>query len=265
MYLASRPTPGITSEPAEYWKNSPTKYKPGSVVTTPRSCRSSPSSPKMGRSIHDRSWRKPVHQITFATSRTRPSSSTGFPPRTPTVFGTRWTPPARICFGLTRTNMSPWDAYFLFALRPIGVRIVITCSPKNLMIRNATFCANHLSTSTGTCPRSGPESQVGCEPTTSSETSAPELPAPTTSTPPSRSCDGLRYSLEWNCTIPGSSSRENEGILGSLSAPEATMTLSASIRSPPTDRTYPSLSREIRSTCRPVRTGRSNLEAYARR
>ena len=61
------------------------------------------------------------------------------------------------------------------------------------MIRNTTFCATHVSMFTGTCPRSGPDSHVGCEPTASSEMSAPELPAPTTRTPPSRSCDGLRY------------------------------------------------------------------------
>ena len=111
---------------------------------------------------------------------------------TPTVFGTRSMPAATICFGLTRTSMSPWDASFAFALRPIGVRSVRTWSPTNLMIRNATFWATHVSMLTGTCPRSGPESHVGCEPTTSSEMSAPELPAPTTRTPPSRSCDGLR-------------------------------------------------------------------------
>src|SRR5215204_3683841 len=35
-YLASRATPGITLEPAEYWNIRPTKYRPGLLVATPR-------------------------------------------------------------------------------------------------------------------------------------------------------------------------------------------------------------------------------------
>ena len=131
------------------------------------------------------------------------------------------------------------------------------------MTRKATCRENHPSMSTGTCPRSGPESHVGCDGTTSSAMSAPEFPAPTTSTPPSRSCEGFRYSDEWSCTISGASSRENAGIPGSRLAPDATMTLSASIRSSPADTTYRPPSREIRSTRTPVRSGRSNLAAYA--
>ena len=46
--------------------------------------------------------------------------------------------------------MSPLDASFTFALRPIGVRSVRTWSPTNLMIRNATFWATHVSMLTGT-------------------------------------------------------------------------------------------------------------------
>ena len=42
-----------------------------------------------GRSIHPKSGRKPVHQITFDTSMTRPSSKDGNPSRTPVVLGTR--------------------------------------------------------------------------------------------------------------------------------------------------------------------------------
>jgi hypothetical protein len=42
-----------------------------------------PSSSITGRSIQLKSCVKPVHQITFATSRTVPSSSSGLPSRTP--------------------------------------------------------------------------------------------------------------------------------------------------------------------------------------
>src|SRR5215212_4738790 len=80
MYSASLPTPGRTSDDTAYWKSSPTKYRPGSPTTTPRSCKGRPSSPKMGRSIQGNSSLNPVHQITFDTSRTRPSSSVGRPP-----------------------------------------------------------------------------------------------------------------------------------------------------------------------------------------
>ena len=48
-----------------------------------------PSSPKIGKSIHENPGVNPVHQMTFVTSSVRPSASSGFPLRTPTTFGTR--------------------------------------------------------------------------------------------------------------------------------------------------------------------------------
>ena len=60
--------------------------------------------------------------------------------------------------------------------------------------------------------------------------SAPEWAAPTTSTGPACSCDGLRYSLECICVIAGSSSEANSGTIGSWKVPDATTTLSASKR-----------------------------------
>ena len=118
--------PGRTVEDAEYWKGSPTKYRPASEETTPRSCKGIPSPSKMGRSIHEKSFPNPVHQITLVTSRTRPSARTGRPSRTPATFDTRSTPAARSSFGLIRTRMSPLPASFTITRRPIGVRIVST-------------------------------------------------------------------------------------------------------------------------------------------
>ena len=68
-----------------------------------------------------------------------------------------------------------------------------------------------LSIGTGTWPLSGPESQVWWSAETSIAMSAPELPAPTRSTPPGRSWEGSRYSLECICTMRGSSSEANSG------------------------------------------------------
>src|SRR4029453_6460545 len=44
-YLASRGTPGITFDAAEYWKNRPTKYRPGSDPPPPPPRRSPPPPP----------------------------------------------------------------------------------------------------------------------------------------------------------------------------------------------------------------------------
>ena len=49
---------------------------------------------------------------------------------------------------------------------------------------------------------------------TSRAISAPELPVPTTRTPPFWSCDGFRYSPACSWTMPGSSSRANGGTQG---------------------------------------------------
>ena len=67
----------------------------------------------------------------------------------------------------------------------------------------------------GMLPGCRPDIHVGCPSEAASRaTSAPEFPAPTTRTPPSRSCDGLKYWLEWSCTILGSSSAAKSGTLG---------------------------------------------------
>ena len=70
----------------------------------------------------------------------------------------------------------------------------------------ATTRAAPASISNGTWPVSRPPRIVRCAPATSIATSAPEWAAPTTSTGPSCSCPGFLYSLEWSCTISGSSS-----------------------------------------------------------
>ena len=62
---------------------------------------------RTGRSIQAKSGTKPVHQITLATSRARPPSSTGRPSRTPTVLGTRSMPAAAMSFALTRASGMP--------------------------------------------------------------------------------------------------------------------------------------------------------------
>ncbi len=87
----------------------------------PRSCSGSPSSAKTGSSIQAKSGTNPVHQITFVTSRSRPSSSTGRPPRAPTVLGTRSIPAAVKSFGLTRASGRPRARNFRRTIRPIGV------------------------------------------------------------------------------------------------------------------------------------------------
>ena len=102
-------------------KYRPRKYRPGSELTTPRSCSGTPSSSKTGRSIHAKSDSNPVHQTTFATSRTRPSSSTGSPSCTPAVLGTRSTPAAARSFRLTRASGRPRERNWSRAFRPIGV------------------------------------------------------------------------------------------------------------------------------------------------
>ena len=97
----------------------------------PRSCTGPPSSAKTGRSIQAKSGTNPVHQITFATSRSRPSSSTGRPPRAPVVLGTRSIPAAVMSFGLTRASGRPREWNFCRTIRPVGVLTVSTCETMN--------------------------------------------------------------------------------------------------------------------------------------
>jgi hypothetical protein len=95
--------------------------------------------------------------------------------------------------------------------------------------------------------------------------SAPEFPAPTTSTPPFLIWDGLRYSFEWSWAMFLSSSRANDGTLGLLEAPVATTTFSANSGCWPHVTSNRSPDFASRSTLTPVRTGSSNARAYASR
>ena len=104
---ASRPTPWIMAEEAAYRKCRPTKYRPGWPSTTPRRCTGAPCSPTPGRSIQEKPGSNPVHQMTLATSRTRPSSSSGSPSRTPATRATGRTPAAARSRDLTRTRGRP--------------------------------------------------------------------------------------------------------------------------------------------------------------
>ena len=61
-------------------------------------------SPKTGSSIQEKPGWNPVHQMTLATSRTRPSASSGRPSRTPITRATRSTPAAASSAGFTRTS-----------------------------------------------------------------------------------------------------------------------------------------------------------------
>ena len=63
-YAASRPTPGRTIELNAYWKHRPQKNSPGASATTPRISRGHPSSPRIGRWIQSKTWRKPVAHTT---------------------------------------------------------------------------------------------------------------------------------------------------------------------------------------------------------
>jgi hypothetical protein len=113
----------------------------------------------------------------------------------------------------------------------------------------------------GTWPVSRPESQVGWLRTTSRAISAPELPAPTTRTPPSRSWEGLRYSLECSWMMVGSTAGANTGRRGLCQLDIATTTLSASNRRSrdATTNRLPFLA--SLSTLTLGRTGRSNRAA----
>jgi hypothetical protein len=73
---------------------------------------------------------EPVHQITFDTSMTRPSSKVGNPSRTLAVLGTRSIPAAASSFGLTRSSGAAIVRAFGRTFRPIGVLVVSTCEAK---------------------------------------------------------------------------------------------------------------------------------------
>src|SRR5437773_727350 len=83
---------------------------------------------------------------------------------------------------------------------PGGALTVSRCEARN-QITGIAKRARRLSIRIGTSPLSGPESHVGCVLEVSIAMSAPELPAPTISTPPGASWDRSRYSLECIWTI----------------------------------------------------------------
>ena len=113
------------------------------------------------------------------------------------------------------------------ARRPMGVRRVITCLPRNRKTGQNSR-ALQWSRRTGICPGSRPAKIVGWLAATSYAMSVPECDAPTTSTGPGLSCVGRRYSLECNCRIEGSRSSAKSGMLGVRpKVPVATTTLSA--------------------------------------
>ena len=118
----------------------------------------------------------------------------------------------------------------------------------------------------GSSPTSLPDIQVWWPArATSSAISAPEFPAPAMRTPPSRSCDGLRYSRECSWTMPGSSPCAHAGTRPRWNVAIATTTFSASSRSSPISTTNRSPRLESRSTRTPVRTGSRKRAAYASR
>src|SRR5207344_116759 len=151
-YFASLPAPPTSIEEKAYWNESPTKYSPGEDGTTPRSSSGQPSSPVTGRSIQEKSWRKPVHQTTFATSRTRPPSSIGRPSTTPSVrAGTISTPAPARAARLYLISGPPCALTSARSLRPIGVLSVMTCLPRKKKIGQITL-AEEVSIWNGSSP-----------------------------------------------------------------------------------------------------------------
>jgi hypothetical protein len=127
----------------------------------------------------------------------------GRPSRTPATLGTRWIPAAARSRCLVRTSGRPWEVSLGRALRPIGVLVVRTRwnTSRNTSRRNTSRRSSSRRSSSraaappmrnGTWPTSRPDSQVRWVGVTSRSISAPELPAPTTRTSPSRNWAGLR-------------------------------------------------------------------------
>ena len=118
---------------------------------------------------------------------------------------------------------------FAITRRPNGVRRVSTWSPSEPDHAEHDAARDERVDVDRDVPRLLPRQRAsgGCA-RPRARCPPPELPTPTTSTGPSRSCDGLRYSLECSWTIDGSRSFANTGIRGSRCAPEATTTFDAS-------------------------------------
>ncbi len=146
----------------------------------------------------------------------------------PATRPVRSMPAAARSFGFVRINGSPLDSILPRTLRPIGVRTVNTRWNSTRSTKRTPTRPTSPSIRNGMCPVSGPASIVSCSPTTSSAISAPEFPAPATSTGPGRSCCGPRYAALWSCVMRGSSSDANSGIAGTCQLDIATTTLSLS-------------------------------------
>ena len=193
MYSASLPMPIRLAELIARRKCSPTKYSPGTRSTTPHSCTGRPSSPKTGRSIHGKPGWYPVHQTMFLASSERSPASRGWPSRTPVTLGTRSMPASIRSCGFTRTSGAAFERSFGRTLRPIGLLTFSTWWPTNFTSRTRKNLASAVSIRKGTWPDSLPDIQTfrPVERAISIAMSAAEFPAPTTSTGPSKSCDGL--------------------------------------------------------------------------
>ena len=79
--------------------------------------------------------RKPVHQITFRTSRARPSSRSGRPCRVPTVRGTLLVPAAAKSVGPIPINGTPRRSAWAWSRRlsqesPVAVRYWLRLEPR---------------------------------------------------------------------------------------------------------------------------------------
>ena len=220
-----------------------------------------------GRSIQSWLGVNPVHQMTFATSRTLPSSRTGYPFLTPVIRGTRSMPAAAKSLRRTRPRGMP--------ARRVEKVVADLSSDERVHRQHPRRHEPHegrehpIETTPGRPGGLLPRVRAGQpRPVVWSEFDGDlraGVPAPTTNTPPSWIWDGLRSSLEWSWTMRSSSSRAHFGILGLLEAPVATTTFSASSVSLPQITWNRSPTFDSLSTLTPVRTGSSNARAYASR
>ena len=198
-----------------------------------------------------------MHQITFATSRTRPSSSSGSPSRTPTVRGTRSTPAAASSFGRTRSSGAAVRRDLGRIFRPIGVLTVSTCEATNQNggrqhpaqqppMRTGTWPRRRCPRARSDASRDDLERDLGARVTGADDQHAALLQL--------RRVPVLASSRTARCS--GRARRRTPAPLSPGSAPVATTTLSASNRrSPAHDGTGSPFRREP-STRTPVRTGK---------
>ena len=182
-----------------------------------------------------RPCRSPVHQITLATSSTRPSSSTGCPSRTPaTRASVRSTPASSRCARLTRSSGA--------AVRPdLPARLA---AERRVASSARGSTTNHITGSTTRADR--PSKSNGSSPFTLPDSTVGWLARRRRARCPRRSgCadDEHRPVLKlrrvavrrWSASAgsPGQARRRTRARLGSWKVPDATTTLSASKRCAP--------------------------------